>query len=259
MKLRIDYISIFDRNLRREYYPADLRIVFDNVVRDTSTRIGIQNPARPAKFRVFADLPSGERQLDFAFRDLNNDGTIGPDNDPNNEERIDILIPLRGVVGTSPDSLITWRVRMDSLGTLPKLGDVWRLKLKTPLADGDAFSFTTRAQRIDGSIAKASFEPPYVVPNPYIEAAGFEPARFNVTGRGDRRIEFRAIAAGSTIRIYTVRGDLVQTLRHDGSDAGFIAWNLRSKDNLDVAPGLYVFHVEAPGIGTSTGKFAIVK
>jgi hypothetical protein len=49
------------------------------------------------------------------------------------------------------------------------------------------------------------------------------------------------------------------TLRHDGSDGGFVAWNLRTKDNLDVAPGLYVFHVEAPGIGTSVGKFAIIK
>ena len=46
-----------------------------------------------------------------------------------------------------------------------------------------------------------------------------------------------------------MRGDLVQTLRHDGSTAGFVAWDLRTKDNLDVAPGLYVFHVEAPGSG----------
>ena len=29
--------------------------------------------------------------------------------------------------------------------------------------------------------------------------------------------------------------------------------------NLDVAPGLYVFHVEAPGMGRYVGKFAILK
>ena len=98
-----------------------------------------------------------------------------------------------------------------------------------------------------------------MVPNPYLEAASFEPSRFNVSGRGERRLEFRGLPAGCTIRIYTVRGDLVQTLRHDGSDAGFVAWNLRTKDNLEVAPGLFIYQVEAPGIGTSIGKFAIIK
>jgi len=41
--------------------------------------------------------------------------------------------------------------------------------------------------------------------------------------------------------------------------AGFVAWNLRTKDNLEVAPGLFIYQVEAPGIGTSIGKFAIIK
>jgi hypothetical protein len=56
-----------------------------------------------------------------------------------------------------------------------------------------------------------------------------------------------------------VRGDLVQTLYHDGSTDGYVAWDLRTKDNLDVAPGLYVFHVDGGEIGTSIGKFAIIK
>jgi hypothetical protein len=273
MKLRVDYNSLFDANRRRELYPVDLRVVFDDVVRDTSIATGFTLPAKPAKFRVFADLAGGERQLDFVFRDLNNDRTIGPAAGSNGE-RIDVLIPVPGV--RLADSLITWRITIETAGTPPKLGDVWRLKLQKPLAEGDVFSFTTHAQKIDPTAAKASFQAPYVVPNPYIESASFEPARFNITGRGERRIEFRGIMAGSTIRIYTVRGELVQTLRHDGSDGGFIAWNLRTKDNLDVAPGLYVFHVEAPDpssappggfypessartIGTAIGKFAIIK
>jgi hypothetical protein len=97
------------------------------------------------------------------------------------------------------------------------------------------------------------------VPNPYVGSASFEPARFAVSGRGERRIEFRAIPINSTIRIYTVRGDLVQTLKQDGSNAGYVPWNLRSKDNLDVAPGLYIFHVDAPGVGSAKGKFALLK
>ena len=98
-----------------------------------------------------------------------------------------------------------------------------------------------------------------MVPNPYVGSASFEPERFAVSGRGERRIEFRAIPVGATIRVFNVRGDLVQTLRQDGSTAGFVAWNLRTRDNLDLAPGLYIFQVEAPGVKTSVGKFAVVK
>jgi len=50
----------------------------------------------------------------------------------------------------------------------------------------------------------------------------------------------------------------VQTLEHDGSDDGFIAWDLRTKDNLDAAPGLYIFHVDSE-LGSKIGKFAIIK
>jgi hypothetical protein len=72
-------------------------------------------------------------------------------------------------------------------------------------------------------------------------------------------MEFRALPAGAVIRIYTVAGHLVQTLRHDGSTDGFVPWDLRTKDNLDVAPGLFVYHVEAEGVDPFIGKFAIIK
>ena len=32
-----------------------------------------------------------------------------------------------------------------------------------------------------------------------------------------------------------------------------------TKDNLDLAPGLYIFQVEAPGTPTHTGKLAVIK
>jgi hypothetical protein len=151
-------------------------------------------------------------------------------------------------------------VRLDTQpGTLvpPGAGDVWRLKLDVPFEPGDTFTFTSQAETATPSAAAPT--EPYVVPNPYLGAASFEPAPFNIKGRGERRIEFRGIALGATIRIYTVHGDLVQTLRHDGSFDGFLAWNLRSKDNLDIAPGLYVYRVEGPGQPGFTGKFAVVK
>ena len=123
----------------------------------------------------------------------------------------------------------------------------------------DRFTFQTAGERVDPEAARAAKLEPYVVPNPYVAAASFEPERFAVSGRGDRRMEFRGLPQNCTIRIYTVRGELVQTLRHDGGNDGMVPWDLRTKDNLDVAPGLYVFHVDGGPAGTHLGKFAIIK
>ena len=32
-----------------------------------------------------------------------------------------------------------------------------------------------------------------------------------------------------------------------------------SRDNLDIAYGVYLYHIDAPGIGEHTGKFAVIK
>ena len=142
----------------------------------------------------------------------------------------------------------------------PHAGDVYDLRILRPFNVSDVFVFTTGGEGVDPAAARAGFgRNPYVVPNPYIGAASFEPSRFAVSGRGERRVEFRNLPQGCKIRIYTVRGDLVRTLRHDGSLDGYVAWDLRTKDNLDVAPGLYIYHVDAPGTGEYTGKLAVIK
>ncbi len=257
-RLQVSYEPVHPINLRRTGFPEDLSIVFDDVVRDTGLAI-FPFSAAPAKFRVFAHADSGDIQLDFRFYDLDADGTLS-----GADEFVDILCPVPNV---RPDSLSTWFVQLDTLGQgsrgpirPPRLGDVYELRLLKPFGDDDLFTFVTHGTRIEPEAARAQFQgSAYVVPNPYVEAASFEPAPFNVSGRGERRIEFRGLPQACTIRIYTVRGDLVQTLRHDGSEGGYVAWNLRTKDNLEVAPGLYVFHLDAPGYGSQLGKFAIIK
>jgi hypothetical protein len=141
----------------------------------------------------------------------------------------------------------------------PRAGDVYHIYFNRPLNDTDLFTFRTGGEHVDPALAVAERADPYVVPNPYVGAASFEPARFAISGRGERRLEFRNIPLNGVVRIYTVRGELVQTLRQDGSTGGFVAWNLRTKDNLDVAPGLYIYQVEATGVGPFTGKLAVIK
>lgn len=249
-------------NYKRYGFPWDITITFADTYVDTSVFVSPYLP-RPAKFRIVAHAPEGDQRLRFVFYDIDGDGTLSMvDSSTTTTEFVDIL--------TGPESIIrnyrlTWRIQIDSTsdgGPLRPMraGDVFRLKLKLPLGIDDGFVFTTKGLVVSAEDAKAKFDTsPYVVPNPYVGAASFEPAPFGVQGRGDRRIEFRGLPQTCTVRIYTVRGELVRTLRHEGTLDGYVAWDLRTKDNLDVAPGLYIFHVDAENIGTHIGKFAIIK
>ena len=98
-----------------------------------------------------------------------------------------------------------------------------------------------------------------VVPNPYVGTSVFEPPNIYKSGRGERRIWFIHLPAECTIRIYNIRGYLIETLRHNGaSDDGEEIWDLTSKDGMNVAYGLYIYHIESP-LGEKVGEFALIK
>jgi len=49
------------------------------------------------------------------------------------------------------------------------------------------------------------------------------------------------------------------TLNHDSSiEDGTVSWNLKTKENLDVAYGVYFYVLEST-VGKKTGKIAIIK
>ena len=250
IELSVAYQRSIPINLRRPGFPEDLVITFADTPLDTS-RAAIGQPVTPAKFKIVG--ASSGRQFDFFFRDTDGDQTLSA-----NGEVLDVVAPIaEGSTTQRP----LWRFIVTGGSGAPGAGDVYRLGLTVPFRAGDAFEFTTRAAYVDSEMAASAFadQEPYVVPNPYVAAASFEPERFATAGRGPRRIEFRGIPAGATVRIYTVRGHLVQTLTHDGMTTGMVPWDLRTKDRLEVAPGLYIFQVDAGDVGQHVGKFAIIK
>jgi hypothetical protein len=243
-------------NLRRPGFPDDMTVVFSDVYVDTSTAVPFY-PATPAKFRVIAHTKDGDVRMKFRFRDRDADGTLSNPND-----LFDVLTFIESKGDTAQP---TWRFQR-AAGTSdgqtlrpPGRGDVYELRLTKPYGSADILVFRVSGEHVDPQRAQAEFSQPYVVPNPYVGSASFEPERFAISGRGERRMEFRNLPQRCVVKIYTVRGELVQTLRHDGSLNGMVPWNLRTKDNLDVAPGLYIFHVDGGETGSYTGKFAIVK
>lgn len=259
-RLQVTYRNPLPINLKRPGFPEDMTITFSNVPIDTSLRgFGLLR-SRPTKFRIHAHTAAGDLRMKFYFLDKDNDGTLSL---PFPDEFIDIVTYRPN----DTRAYETWRVELDTTGQaqrgtlqVPTLGDVYEMKLIYPFEHGEVYSFATTGEFINPAAAQSLAEQqPYVVPNPYVGLASFEAERFAISGRGERRMEFRNLPQNCTIRIFTVRGELVQTLHHDGSDFGMVPWDLRSKDNLEVAPGLYLYHVEGGPLGKHIGKFAIIK
>ena len=104
----------------------------------------------------------------------------------------------------------------------------------------------------------------YVVPNPATKESlspwQLNPNQDDPTGI---KVEFRNLPrCHNTIRIYTVSGDLVQVLYHDGSDGnGTMKWDLVSRNGQDVTSGIYLFSVEPEdkSFPRTIGKFVVIR
>jgi len=243
---------IFNINMS---YPADFELRFHDDIADTSDA-ALGFPAVPVKFSLW-NLTEN-KPAKFFFRDFVVDETLTPDS----RESVVIFFD-------NPDNAIgvstTWRIMIeaDSLQSEiipPSAGDVYRITTRKPFRTGESVTFTVSGPMYDQNTAVSDLERIIVVPNPYVAAASWEPRNPYRFGRGERRIWFMNLPADCTIRIYTVRGYLVDTIEHHGTMVdGAESWDLVSKDGMDIAYGIYVYHVEAPGIGEKIGKFAVIK
>ena len=104
----------------------------------------------------------------------------------------------------------------------------------------------------------------YVVPNPAtrrsMEPWQLMPNNDDPTGI---KVEFRNLPrCRSTVRIYTLSGDLIEAIFHDGSTGnGTLPWDLVSRNGQDIASGIYLFSVE-PEDGRfprTIGKFVVIR
>lgn len=166
----------------------------------------------------------------------------------------------------SNDSLVmTWLFQVsyagaDSTKVNPQAGDYLDVVLDKPFLSHDVLEFKTIPAKVDKKQAKSDLDDIKVVPNPYIVGNSWEPRNQYSTGRGPRELHFTHLPKKCTIRILNIRGQLVDQIEHE-SDMwdGTAIWDMYTKDKLDIAFGVYIFHVDAPGIGKKIGKFAIIK
>ena len=208
----------------------------------------------PVKFHIFKkDTSSDWVQAKFIVQDMDTSGTL----------TVGDTIRIIDQVVNNRNFKWTWKIAYGipfGVVTEPKPGDRFAIKTLRPFLSDDYFSFSMIGSRTDNSAAKNQLSQISVVPNPYFATAKWESRTLFATGRGDRLIQFMKLPAKCTIRIYTIAGALVKTLyKNTLPTDGSLSWNLVSDDGMDIAYGLYIFHVDAPGIGEYIGKFAVVK
>jgi hypothetical protein len=105
----------------------------------------------------------------------------------------------------------------------------------------------------------------YVVPNPYIRGENppgwdLTPSDADPTGT---KIAFIGLPNEKcSVKIYTLSGDLVQTLGNEGSGSqsrnGAVFWNMVTRNGQDVVSGVYLYLVECGG-KSKVGRFVVVR
>lgn len=103
-------------------------------------------------------------------------------------------------------------------------------------------------QRNQQSIAENALESVNVVPNPYYAGNNYEgsPLQFIV--------KIINLPQKASIKIYNMAGTLVKSIEKDNSST-IVEWDLKNNYQVPIAGGMYIIHVEAPGIGEKTLKW----
>ena len=71
-------------------------------------------------------------------------------------------------------------------------------------------------------------------------------------------MRFINLPASCSITIYTITGEKVYSFKHDNLEDGNAWWDLRTVNNQEISPGLYLFSVETDD-DKYIGKFAVIR
>ncbi len=140
---------------------------------------------------------------------------------------------------------------MYSDGATPPYGNDVIFTTKKPNNANDIFTIvapdaptdSVKHQKDDLALIKA-------VPNPYYGYHSGERNLFN------RWIQFTNLPEKCTLSIFDIAGNKVRIIEKN-DPSPLYKWDLKNGYQLPVASGIYIYHVDAPDIGTKVGKIAI--
>jgi hypothetical protein len=128
----------------------------------------------------------------------------------------------------------------------------YQQKTFTGLNNGlPAYRFSTRplatTTRVN-EVAISALDQIRVVPNPYYAYSEYE------SNNLDNRVKITNLPEKCTITIFNMRGGVVKTLRKD-NPLTYIDWTLKNNAEVPIASGVYLVHVDVPGVGEKILKW----
>ncbi len=239
-------------------YPRDYMFVFNSDYDESSSRLtaifGSNSPLtiKTTNFAVY-DITDTDHPMKIQYGFVDKIGA-----------KQDTLSHFDAVYLSNDDGTdLSWRVIFKGEeARVPAAGDTLYLIFNKPFSMKDTFVYRSREADYDQAVIGDQLKNIRVVPNPYIVSNVFEqPPPSQIRGRGQRIVNFINLPPNSLIRIYASNGNHVRTLKHSGDlFSGTVTWDLRSKEGLDIAFGIYFYVVEVEGLSKpKTGKLAIIK
>jgi hypothetical protein len=111
-------------------------------------------------------------------------------------------------------------------------------------------------------VAKSALDIINIVPNPYYAYSGYEQNQL------DNRVKIVNLPSKCTVRIYSPAGVLIRTYKRDApldnssgstfpesNSSTSIDWDLKNSVGVPIASGMYIIHIDAPGVGERTIKW----
>lgn len=134
----------------------------------------------------------------------------------------------------------------------------FNIKVKRPYAsfsiDGNTvndsmpyFTFSTKgfAPTISKEIGKKALDKVNIVPNPYYAYSSYE----DPGNQLDNRVRLVNLPGRCDIRIYTMDGVLVRTIKKDDANAPYTEWDLKNDAKVPISSGVYLIHIKALDFG----------
>ena len=165
------------------------------------------------------------------------------------------LLPMNSQDAGEPVIPLMWAIfaarRVED--RFPQDGDSFLLVANHVNTVADVFSFMVPGSAESAEYRKEDLKKINVFPNPYFGVNEAETSRYS------HFITFSYLPARATIRIFDLGGTLVRTLEKDDADP-YLRWDLNNDNELPIASGMYIAHIEMPGINKSKIlKLAIVQ
>jgi len=148
-------------------------------------------------------------------------------------------------------------------GEMPESGDVYQVKFKRAYFEDDSLLFRVIPETaVDAAQMKDDMSEIRVVPNPYVATNAMESAVSNPYLNQPRRLMFTHIPAQCRIKIFTSSGVYIDEIvvTDNSADNGIVHWDMLTKEGLEIAAGIYIYHIKSDLTGKEKlGKFAVIK